>query len=61
MNTEAPSNPSLSAQSAIKTISTVADSQEKSFLEMMDSIPCCTDIEFEPPKFNFIFKPIEFD
>jgi hypothetical protein len=61
MNSKALSNNNAPTESAIKASSGEADLHEKSFLELMDSIPSSGNIEFDPPKLNFTFKSIEFD
>lgn len=61
MNSETSSNINETTESTIKAISVAADLHEKSFLEVMDSIPGGDNIEFEPPIANIIFKPAVFD
>lgn len=61
MNSKNPSSNTESTEPAIKAISGAAELHEKSFLEVMDSIPGGDNIEFEPPKLNFTSKPIDFN
>jgi prevent-host-death family protein len=39
----------------------MAGKSEQSLLELMDSLPCEDDIDFDPPRLNVVFKPAEFD
>jgi hypothetical protein len=45
----------------IKDYNRMAGKSEQSFLDVMDSLYDAGDIEFDPPKLNFVFKPAEFD
>jgi prevent-host-death family protein len=45
----------------IKDYNRMAGKREQSLLELMDSLPCVDDIDFDPPRLNVVFKPAEFD
>lgn len=61
MNPETSSNINETTESTIKAISGTSDLHEKSFLEVMDSMPGGDDIEFDPPIANILLKPAVFD
>ena len=39
----------------------IAGRKERTFLELMDSIPGGEGIEFDPPRMNLVSRPAEFD
>lgn len=61
MNSKTSSITIAPAKSVIKSNCATDDLHEKSFLEVMDSIPGGDNIEFDLSKLNFTFKPLEFD
>lgn len=45
----------------IKDYNRLTGKNEPSLLELMDSMPDTGDIDFDPPRLDFVFKPAEFD
>jgi hypothetical protein len=45
----------------IKDYNRMVGKNELSFLDVMDSLPGGSDIEFDPPKANIVFRAAEFD
>jgi hypothetical protein len=45
----------------IKDYNRMVGKNELSFLDVMDSLPGDSDIEFDPPKANIVFRAAEFD
>ena len=45
----------------IKDYNRMAGKNELSFLDVMDNLPGGSDIEFDPPKANIVFRAAEFD
>ena len=45
----------------IKDYNRMVGKNEPSFLDVMDSLPGGSDIEFDPPKANIVFRAAEFD
>jgi hypothetical protein len=45
----------------IKDYNRMVGKNELSFLDVMDGLPGGSDIEFDPPKANIVFRAAEFD